>query len=368
MERQVASRASARQKKKQDSSAKKEMASKKREMQAAAVKFAKEKASSEKKMAKIQEQLEEERMMWYDHREELLRDVDTAKSNTAESKTKGRKLVQQEFDRALLKEAELQQQINELNSWTFELVDEANTAMEEKRISLRRLKRAGRLARLRLKRVNELKTRNNQLVENDIDLEKQVAAQDAVIHRYKILLSESKPNQLMKRCRRKDRNGKLGGAPAWEDWVVLMVCELLVLGIPPASIPGSILTVYETLTGESPNEIPSASFIRRCRTVVQVVGETIAAWKLAESDDWRQIFTDATSRRQCAFQALIVGLMGDDGVLDPVIVSSCIFLEDETAETTLEAIVEKVSFVADVCPAYFFVTHQLCQSFSDTIS
>lgn len=147
-----------------------------------------------------------------------------------------------------------------------------------------------------------------------------------------------------------------------------MVCKLLVLGIPPASIPGSIWTMYKTLTGESPDEILLASFIRRCRTVVQVVGETIAAWKLAESDDWRQIFTDATSRRQCTFQALIVGLVGDNGVLDPVICLSCIFLEDRTAETTLEAIVEKVSFVADVCPDPFFVTHQLCQSFSDTIS
>ena len=327
---------------------KKEITSREIEMKNATKKFAKEKASSEKNMAKLQKQLEEERMMWYYHREELLRTVDTAKSNTVEEKTKGRNLVQQEFDRALLKEAELQQQIDDLNSWTFELVDEANTAMEEKRISLRSLKTAGRLARRRLKRVNELKTSNNQLIEDAIDLEKKVAAQDAVIHRYKSLLSESKPifGRTMKSCRHKDGNGKQSGARAWEDWVVLMVCELLVLGVPPAAIPGSILTVYETLTGESPNEIPSASFIRRCHTVVQVVGETIAAWKLAESDDWRQIFTDATSRRQCAFQTLVVGLMVDDRVLDPVIVSSCIFLEDETAETSFEAIVEKVSFVA----------------------
>ena len=73
-------------------------------MQAAAVKFAKEKASSENKMTKLQKQLEEERMMWYDHREELLREVDTAKSKTSEEKTKGSQLVQQEFDGALLKE------------------------------------------------------------------------------------------------------------------------------------------------------------------------------------------------------------------------------------------------------------------------
>ena len=85
------------------------------------------------------------------------------------------------------------------------------------------------------------------------------------------------------------------------------------------------------------------SFIRRCLTVVQVVGEAIAAWKLEDSDSWRQIFTDATSRHQCAFQALFVGLMDEDEFLDPVIVSSCIFLENETSQTTFDTIVDKVS-------------------------
>ena len=52
------------------------------------------------------------------------------------------------------------------------------------------------------------------------------------------------------------------------------------------------------------------SFIRRCHTVVQVVGENIAARKLADAKSWRQIFTDTTSSQKCAFQALFVGLMG----------------------------------------------------------
>ena len=97
------------------------------------------------------------------------------------------------------------------------------------------------------------------------------------------------------------------------------------------AIPSSIYTLYKTLTGVEPTEVPSVSFIRRCRTVVQIVGETIAAWKLADAYSWRQIFTDTTSCRQCAFQALVVGLIDEDGFLDPVIVFSCIFLENETS-------------------------------------
>ena len=108
--------------------------------------------------------------------------------------------------------------------------------------------------------------------------------------------------------------------------MVLLICELLMIGIPTRAIPSSIYTLYEMLTGVEPTEVPSVSFIRRCRTVVQLVGETTAVWKLSDADSWRQISTDATSRHQCAFQALVVGLMDEDGLLDPVIVSSCIFL------------------------------------------
>ena len=91
------------------------------------------------------------------------------------------------------------------------------------------------------------------------------------------------------------------------------------------------------------------------------MGENIAEWKLVDADSWRQIFTDATSCCQCAFQALVVGLMDEDGLLYPVIVSSCIFLENETSLTKFDTIVDKVSnflmfvfhFHKHLLPAYF---------------
>ena len=63
----------------------------------------------------------------------------------------------------------------------------------------------------------------------------------------------------------------------------------------------------------------------------------------------------------CAFQSLVVGLMDEDGLLDPVIVSSCIFLENETSLTTFYTIVDKVSiflmfvfhFHKQLLPDYF---------------
>ena len=85
------------------------------------------------------------------------------------------------------------------------------------------------------------------------------------------------------------------------------------------------------------------------------------AWKLADAYSWLQIFTDATSRRQCAFQSLVVGILDKDGLLDPVIVSSCIFLENETSQKQFDTLVDKVSiflmfvlhFHKQLLPAYF---------------
>ena len=64
--------------------------------------------------------------------------------------------------------------------------------------------------------------------------------------------------------------------------------------------------------------------------------------KLATSEDWKQIFTDATTRRQQSFWTLIVGIAGEEGNIDPVIVLSCILLADESADSTFEASEDKI--------------------------
>ena len=135
--------------------------------------------------------------------------------------------------------------------------------------------------------------------------------------------------------------GQRGGS-RWEMWVVQLICELLALGVPPSAIPSTINTMYITLFNEPPTEVPCVSYIRQCRTVMQVVAETIAAIKLGRADSWVQISTDATTRRHIPFQCLIISLLGDDMKIDPVLVSSCIFLDDETAETTVDAVFDKV--------------------------
>ena len=94
-------------------------------------------------------------------------------------------------------------------------------------------------------------------------------------------------------------------------------------------MPTAMQTMYQMLMGDTPNELPTINFVRSCRVVVEVIGETIAAVKLADAPSWNQLWTNGTTRRQIPFTTLVIGLMGEDDDIDPVVVSSCIFMEDE---------------------------------------
>jgi hypothetical protein len=145
--------------------------------------------------------------------------------------------------------------------------------------------------------------------------------------------------------------GRHGGASRWPVHIVLLICELLVNGTPPSAIPANLQSTSAVLRGCEAEELPSINFVRQCRVVVQNLNSTLSAMRLGRADIWHQLFTDGTTRRQIAFQDLIIALMEDD-VLDPVIVSSCLVLENETSEQQLNAILRQVSYMPCTCDVY----------------
>jgi hypothetical protein len=48
----------------------------------------------------------------------------------------------------------------------------------------------------------------------------------------------------------------------WPVWKVQLICELLVNGTAPSVIPSSIQSMYLTLYGESPDELPSVNYVQ----------------------------------------------------------------------------------------------------------
>ena len=70
----------------------------------------------------------------------------------------------------------------------------------------------------------------------------------------------------------------------------------------------------------------------------------MAAMRLGCAETWHQLFTDGTSCQQQEFQNLVISVQEDEEecILDPVIVSLCIYLENGTSEMQVKAIVEQV--------------------------
>lgn len=136
--------------------------------------------------------------------------------------------------------------------------------------------------------------------------------------------------------------GRHGGSDKWPPLIVLWICELLVNGTSPTAVPYVLQTASSYLNGEEVKELPSVSFVRECRIVVQILNEMIAAYLLSQASSWDQVFFDGTTRRQQAFLTLGIGIKNTDGIVEPIIASSCIYPEDETSENQVLAIVEKV--------------------------
>ncbi len=134
-----------------------------------------------------------------------------------------------------------------------------------------------------------------------------------------------------------------GGLRHWPPWVVQMICELLINGTAPTAVPSTIQSIYEMLYNESPKELPSVNFGRECQAVVQIIGETLVAIKLGSMQILDQLWTDSTTRCQIPFTALIIGIIAEGGSIDPIVVSSCIFMDDEKSETQVDGVVNKVN-------------------------
>ena len=83
--------------------------------------------------------------------------------------------------------------------------------------------------------------------------------------------------------------------------------------------------------------------MRECRGVHQNVKETLSKFRLGNADTLHQVFTDGKTWRQIAFQNLAIDLMEEEGGrLDPVIVSSCMYIENKTLEKCVLSIIETV--------------------------
>ena len=182
----------------------------------------------------------------------------------------------------------------------------------------------------------------NEVLEKNNELRDVIEDESSIKSLQNVTEGKNDSTSLLK-VKRESFVGRKGGGHQWPVRVVQLICELLVDGAPPSSIPRIIYTTSSTMTNEEPKDLPSVNFVRGCRIIAQIIGETIAAIKLARTESWEQLFTDGTSQRQVSFQNMTIGLLSNQNdTLHPLYVSSCIFNENETSEKQVEGMIEKV--------------------------
>ena len=118
--------------------------------------------------------------------------------------------------------------------------------------------------------------------------------------------------------------------------------EQLVNGTPPSSVNGNIVAHVKAFSPTTVvKELPSNWNICCTRAILLIVVQTLAVYCLGNSNKWKQLFIDGTSRRQTAYTNLAISIEeadDDEQMLTPLLLSSSIYATDETAETVVLAI------------------------------
>jgi hypothetical protein len=308
-------------------------------------------------MLTISNKLKDQRVIWQKRLSELDK---SSKNQLSKERERRRSSIQQQLDKSSSTEDQLLEIIDGLEVMNDELADEAKQAKKDQRVAMKLYQKTKDMASARLEKLLTEKEAKNHLKDELASLLKVQQSQQILLDEYKIMIDGFQSSKLS--LKQEVKLGRRGGA-RWPLWVTEVCCELLVNGSPPSAIPSSIGTLTATLYGDDPKKLPSLNYVRQCRVLVQIIGETITAMKLAACPNWAQIFFDSTTRRQIPFTAVVVSLMGDGpDSIDSIIVSSCVVLEDETSEKQVDGIVNKVSSWLSgwcICIAYFDMANML---------
>ena len=108
------------------------------------------------------------------------------------------------------------------------------------------------------------------------------------------------------------------GRKVWPLVVMKIIIEMLVNGPAPSAVCKNLESTCRSIC---PNvaieELPSVDHVRKCRGNIRIITKANAACMLAKNPDWKQMFTDATSRRQTSMTAAAAGTM-QHNVLRPI--------------------------------------------------
>ena len=171
-------------------------------------------------------------------------------------------------------------------------------------------------------------------------------------------IHENTPRRLCKVWKKNESSR--GGRMVWPNWVMQLVVELLANRTPPSCVAPNILSVVEILFPgtELVKELPGMSVNREARGLMSYNSKCIAAYVLAKVENYRQLFTDGTSRKHISVQNLIIGYMEENGYKTTVL-DSAILADDETSESVTLSIIKTFKEGASLLQIWRNVTERM---------
>jgi hypothetical protein len=163
-------------------------------------------------------QLQKERMMWQVLSQEAELRCEDAQLEVHRQKSTGMTLVQMQVDKAIRNE-------HELKSYMLDLQEmHAGQLLRErkaKRAAIQSLNFWKKVATNRIHNITKLRKQSNELMKDNL-------AQGTKEMKSKHIMTETVTLPSQVELKRVGQGGK------WQPWVVQYICELLVIGTPPA--------------------------------------------------------------------------------------------------------------------------------------
>jgi hypothetical protein len=140
-------------------------------------------------------------------------------------------------------------------------------------------------------RVKDLEASLRQEQQQQFNLEEQLEEKNNEVKELQVTLEQAAPVKVFGKI--KGGSGRRGEASSWPHFVWELILEQLVNGTPPTSVNANMVS---TVRHFSPltiiKEQPSIWTTRQGRTVLLVVVETLAVYRLAKAKRWDWMHTD----------------------------------------------------------------------------
>ena len=224
-----------------------------------------------------EKELGKERHMWLSLKTQSRMQIVKAQVAVSEEKRKHRDNIQQQLKNTMDAERTLKKCREELEN-TEDRLDYANWKHDrESRDSKRKYHRLNVRANKASDTNKRLKADNDELHEKLTDVQYENDRHRDLMVQYR---KECEESLILRKVARAD--GGRGGLQ-WERRVVQIIVELLVIGVKPTQIRKSMAVLYEHLYHRESEDLPSVDFIRKQRTVVQVIIDIISAIRLGRA-------------------------------------------------------------------------------------